>query len=127
MIERLDKSGQEIEKRLIAARDRDTNRETLAHITGIEQWGQRRLKIALGELPVQDEYDNYRPQSSDWDELRAYFRKVRQQTLALSRTLRMAGIDPDTHILHNQFGNLTLLGWLYYLHLHASLESKRIR
>jgi len=30
-------------------------------VIGIERWGQRRLRMLLGEPPVSDEYDSYRP------------------------------------------------------------------
>ena len=126
VIRGLEKNGQAIEKRIATANDRANNREALAHVIGIERWGQQRLRVALGEPLVVDEYDAYRPESEDWPGLITSFHATRQSTISLSKSLRMARVDPHMRIQHNQFGEISLLGWLYYLNLHSSLESKRI-
>lgn len=126
LILNLEKTGRGIEKRIVAAGDRPNNREALAHIVGMERWGQQRLRVALGEPLVIDEYDGYMPENETWPELQQSFRATRQVTVSLSKSLRMARVDPGMRIKHNQFGEMSLLGWLYYLNLHANLESIRI-
>lgn len=122
----LENTGRALEKRASAATGRPRNMQALTHIIGIERWGQRRLRVALGEPTVADLYDSYRPDCKHWDELLDAFRKSRQETISLGKLLRMVGVDPTATVEHNQFGPLTLLGWLYYLDLHAKIESLRI-
>jgi hypothetical protein len=102
--------------------------KVLRHITGIERWGQRRLQILLGEPPIADEYDGYRPGTDlTLDEQRALFRETRTATLALIDQLQAAGVGDDATAPHNDFGPLTVRGWLRYLDMHANLESKKLR
>jgi hypothetical protein len=84
------------------------------------------MRVALGEPLLQEEYNDYRPLETDVPTLRAVFQATRQETVSLCKSLRMAGVDPETRILHNQFGEISLLGWLYYLIFHAGIESRRI-
>lgn len=126
LIQRLELSGQQLSKKIRAIKGRPTNQKTLAHIIGIERWGQRRLRVALGEPFILEEYDSYRPTTQDWDQLLQTFHATRQETISLCKSLRMAGVDFSTRIQHNQFGEISLLGWLFYLHIHASIESARI-
>jgi hypothetical protein len=93
---------------------------------GIERWELRRIRVALGEPVINEEYDAYRPAEQDWSQLRASLRSARLATIAMGKTLRMAGVDANTRIMHNQFGEISLLGWLFYLDLHARIESMRI-
>lgn len=73
---RLGAGGEEVARRAAAAGDSPANRDRLAHIVGIERWGQRRLRTLLGEPLVQDEHDGYRPGADlAWDDLRAAFRR----------------------------------------------------
>lgn len=58
---RLEASGKELEARFAVAADSPENRRQLRHIVGLERWGQRRLRTALGEPPIQDEMDQYAP------------------------------------------------------------------
>lgn len=126
LIESLEKSGLAIEKHVAKAPASPSNIETLAHIIGIERWGLRRLRVALGEPLMLEEYDAYRPTVKDWQALREAFHAARQETISLSKSLRMAGVDPSAHVPHNQFGDVSLLGWLVYLNQHANIESKKI-
>ena len=41
--------------------------------------------------------------------------------------LQAAGISPGARVRHNGFGEISLLAWLAYLDLHATVESKLIR
>ncbi|MCX7792267.1 MAG: hypothetical protein N2378_16660 [Chloroflexaceae bacterium] len=125
---RLEASGKELEARFAAAADSPENRRQLRHIVGLERWGQRRLRTALGEPPVQDEMDEYAPpRGQSLLDLRAAFTATRRETVVLVRQLEARGVPPDWIIPHNEFGPLTLRAWLRYLDLHASLEGKRIK
>ncbi len=124
----LEASGAAIDARAAGAKDPVQASKVLRHISGIERWGQRRLRILLGEPSIQDEYDDYRPGADlSLDEQRAFFRETRAATLALVEQLQAAGIRDDATAPHNDFGPLTVRGWLRYLDIHASLESKKIR
>ncbi len=125
---RLEASGKELEARFAAAADSAENRRQLRHIVGLERWGQRRLRTALGEPPIQDEMDQYAPPlGQNLLDLRAAFAATRRETVVLVRQLEARGVPPAWIIPHNEFGPLTLRAWLRYLDLHASLEGKRIK
>ncbi|MBN1680365.1 MAG: DinB family protein [Anaerolineae bacterium] len=126
--DRLAASGSAIAARLQRAKDTPPNHEQLAHLIGIERWGQRRLQVALGEPLIIDEYDQYRPDAcADWDALRREFDDTRQMTITLVHDLIDAHTDIKQTVRHNQYGPLTVRGWLRYLDVHASFESRRIR
>lgn len=125
---RLGAGGEEVARRAAAAGDSPANRDRLAHIVGIERWGQRRLRTLLGEPPVRDEHDGYRPGADlAWDDLRAAFREAREQTRALAVALGRAGVPRGRTVPHNDFGPLSAGGWLLYLNGHATRESMRLR
>ena len=124
---RLEAAGQQMEQRMAEAGDAQPNREKACHIIGIERWGQRRLQVALGEPLIVDKYHAYRPGPDlDWQELRAEFHATRQDTIALVHRIDKAGAD-TVLVPHNDFGNLSVRGWLRYLDKHASIEGKRIK
>jgi hypothetical protein len=125
--QKLAESGEAINKRVATAQT-PQGAATLRHITGIERWGQRRLQVALGEPFVLDEYDGYQPAAdADLATLREAFRTTRQATVELAQKLAAAGVSDEVKIRHNQFGPVTVRGWLSYLTTHANFESKRIR
>jgi len=75
---------------------------------------------------LQDEYDGYRPAPGlDWPGLQAEFQSTRRETLALARQLEQAGAEARVH--HNEMGELSARGWLYYLNMHADMECKRLK
>lgn len=114
--------------RFAAAADTPRNRHQLRHIIGLERWGQRRLRTALGEPPVSDEMDDYMPERGlSLADLSVAFAATRRETVVLARQLEARGIDGAQQVAHNQFGPLTLRGWLRYLNLHARLEGRRVR
>lgn len=125
LLNHLENSRLAFQKRMQSLSGRPNNQKILAHIIGIERWGQRRIRVALGELQIDDEYDPYLPPEQDWQFLQEAFLTTRQATIGLGKSLRMAGIDPHMRIQHNQFGAISVLGWLYYLNLHARIESFR--
>lgn len=124
----LERSGTNITARFERAEDTPGNREAVNHITGIERWGQRRLRVALGEPPVMDSYRAYRlPEGTDIKTLARAFADTRRRTVELA--LELARMDPDlkTNVRHNDLGELSVGGWLAYLGAHASREQFRVR
>jgi hypothetical protein len=127
MAERLELDGRTLERTFAAAKDNESNRKLLSHVTGIERWGQSRLRVALGEPLLMDEYDGYRPpREAGWAELQDAFHDTRQQTVALARQLGPA-VEAGVHVPHNQFGPLTVRSWLRYLDIHANMEAKKLK
>lgn len=124
----LQKSGERIERRIAKAAGTPANRALVSHIIGIERWGQERLLVLAGQPYVRDEYNGYAPSPAlPWDSLRESFAKTRRGTVALVNILKLAGVSPGSTVAHNQFGDLTLRGWLRYLNSHAEFESLRLR
>lgn len=120
-------SGQKLELIFGAADDSDHNRRLISHVVGIERWGGHRLRSALGEPLVIDEYDSYRPpRCATLPELQADFASTRSDIVALMRQLGAARVDA-VRIPHNQFGDLSVRSWLGYLNLHASQEAKKLK
>lgn len=123
----LERSQKKLASRLTNAKDTPEARDKLRHIIGIERWGQRRVRVALGEDSVQDEHHPYKPdEDADWQALQQAFHSTREETVALTRKLEEADVQPDQRIPHNYFGPLTLRGWLRYLRVHANLEARSI-
>ncbi len=119
----LEAAGARIDAHLVGKPDTHANREAIAHCVGIERWGQRRLRVALGEPLVLDAYHGHRPELTDGVEaLSAAMTETRATTVALARELAAAGVDPATTVRHNDLGDLSLAGWLAYLEQHASRE-----
>lgn len=109
-------------------RDRAQAERVLRHIIGIERWGQRRLRVSLGDEPfVRDRYHPYAPdEHQSLDALVGALRTTRQETIALAR--RIADSDAGgVRVEHNALGPITALGWLRYLRLHGDLEARRVR
>lgn len=124
----LEADAESLIARFAAAADTSENRHQLRHIIGLERWGQRRLRTALGEPPVSDEMDDYMPERGmSLADLCAAFAATRRETVVLARQLEARGIDGAEQVAHNQFGPLSLRGWLHYLNLHARLEGRRVK
>lgn len=120
-------TGQTLELIFGAAADSDHNRRLINHIVGIERWGQQRLRTALGEPLVIDEYDGYRPpRAATLPELQADFAATRRDTVALTCELGAAGAEA-VGLPHNQIGNLSVRSWLGYLNIHANWEAKKLK
>lgn len=121
----LEASGRQLEERMAGKPDKPTNREAVAHWVGIERWGQRRLRVALGEPFVEDEHHPYRPDvEKTFEALRKDFAETRAQTVALAKQLDEADVDPDMTVPHNDLGDMSLRGWLAYLIQHPDQESR---
>jgi hypothetical protein len=125
--ENLATNGQQVQKRMTEAGATPSNREKAYHVIGIERWGQRRMRVALGEELLADRYHGYRPAPDlAWQDLGAAFHAARQDTIALTRQIEQADTEAVL-VPHNSLGELSVRGWLRYLDKHANLESKGIR
>jgi hypothetical protein len=121
-------TGAEIEQRAANAKNSAASAAALRHITGIERWGQNRLRVFLGAPYVRDEYDSYQPGAAlDLPGQVAAFAETRAETVVLCEQLEHAGLAPDAAVEHNDFGPLSARGWLAYLSGHAGRERMRIR
>jgi hypothetical protein len=126
LTQNLSDSGEALHRDLERIEGTDKNLEQLRHIIAIERWGQRRLKVALGEPFLQDENHAYKPATdTSWNILKEMFTATRAETLTLTESLKTT--DITLTVPHNQFGLLSVLGWLRYLETHAKLEGKRLR
>ncbi len=121
----LEQTGSQIAARICSAKSSQVEK-TIRHIIGIERWGQRRLQVALGEPLLMDGHQTYKPQEGLTNErLAEEFQATRQQTLALVK--RLENVPNSEKIPHNSLGPLSVKGWLFYLNVHADLESRRLR
>lgn len=126
LVKSLESHQAKIEHHITAKPDSPRHRAVFSHIIGIERWGQNRLKVALGAPYIRDEYNGYRPAKSDTrEELLTAFRATRAETIRLAHQLDADGKE-QVCVPHNAYGDLTALGWLRYLDLHATMETKKI-
>lgn len=126
LVGNLAESGDDLAKRMHDAPDTPRNREVLQHIVGIERWGQRRLRVALGEPFVLDGHRAYRlSDATAMQALAEAFVSTRTDTVALARELEAEGVDRGRQVRHNDLGDLTLGAWLAYLDGHARREARR--
>ncbi len=124
LAERLRSSERATVERMAAVGDNRRNRAVANHIVGIERWGQRRLRILLGEPVVHDEYDAYAPGIDlPMAVMCERFRATRSETLAILRQLEQAGVELAATAPHNELGDLSLSAWLTYLADHSARES----
>lgn len=127
LAERLERSGRELEERLERASLDPAGREKIRHVVGIERWGQRRLRVLLGDPFDAGGHRPYRPgDDADDAALRAAFTDTRAATVALARDLDAAGVDLARTVLHDDLGELSARGWLVYLDGHAKIELARL-
>lgn len=128
LAEALERSDSTLNARFGRAKDTPQNREALNHIVGIERWGQRRLRVPLGEPLLMDSYQGYRlPDSTSMGDLIQAFAETRRDTINLARGLGSADLKPPVKVHHNDLGGLSLGAWLAYLDGHAKRESLRVR
>lgn len=123
---KLEESGRTIDERAAKTKKMDQTQKTLRHISGIERWGQSRLRVFLGESFQRDEYDGYRSERDlTLEQQRDFFRETRQETLNIVQQLIDAEVTTNQRVDHNDFGPFTAKGWLRYLDGHANIESRR--
>lgn len=121
-------SGAKLKERMVASADTPANCRQLRHIIGLERWGQRRMRVALGEPFINDEMDGYQPPVDlSLAELIDVFLNTRDETVQLARRCAADPRAESTLVRHNQLGPLSIRGWLQYLDLHANLEARRLR
>ncbi|MGB1249862.1 MAG: DinB family protein [Candidatus Promineifilaceae bacterium] len=121
--------GRAIQDKLGGAQDNEKNNKTLSHIIGIERWGQSRLRVAMGDPFIDEEYDvRHRPaRDTSWSDLKSQFAETRAGSVALIREFSAENIPASTKIAHNQFGEVSIGAWLQYLQFHASTEARGIK
>ncbi len=128
LITKLEQSGQAIASQAAVAADTPANRELLRHISGIERWGQRRLRVFLGKTFIQDDYEGYQPAANlNFAQQHEFFQKTRQATMELAKQLASAKLSETATVRHNFFGPLSVRAWLRYLESHANRERKQIK
>ena len=121
------KTGETVHGRFQDAADTAGHRQAGRHIVGIERWSQSRLRAALGEAYLRDEYDSYQPgEELDMSSLAQAFAETRQGTERILTELEAAGVPLSKTVPHNQLGEMTIGGWLSYIIAHAGRESKRL-
>jgi hypothetical protein len=126
--QRLQSDGTALTEQFGKAADTIANRKQIGHIIGIERWGQSRIRTLLGSPLRLDEYDGYRPDpAADMASIRAEWAHTRAATLELINQLTQAGIDFGAKAEHNDFGPMSVRGWLTYLNIHSIMEGKRVR
>jgi hypothetical protein len=122
----LKRSGDAIQARLATVQSQHPYRERLQHVIGIERWGQRRLRVLLGEPFIQDTHQLYKPPANEsWEKLVQGFARTRAETIALAGQL--AERDSQGVVSHNQFGGLSARAWLRYLNGHATRELRKLK
>jgi hypothetical protein len=125
LVTELEASGQALDARLADLADTPAHRAVLAHWIGIERWGQRRLRVALGEPLLDDGHHPYKPdEAGGTAALRQSFAATRSTTIGLAHELREAGVDPATTVRHNDLGDLSIAAWLAYLLQHPEQEAR---
>src|SRR5687767_7286836 len=83
-LDKLEDTGQVVHARILNATALDFNRSRAVHVIGIERWGTRRLRVALGEPLVLDEYDGYAPHEAlSMVQLADEFLQTRAATIAV--------------------------------------------
>ena len=118
-------NGAKLEAYFERAGDTPTSRRVLRHIVAIERWGLSRLRMLLGEKPLQmdSSRDHYPPEAIAWSVLLTDFKDVRRELVALTPFLESA----SGKVAHNMMGDLSPRAWLKYLDFHANAESSKVR
>jgi hypothetical protein len=118
-------SGDEVRARIAGKEPTPANVARLRHIIGIERWGQQRLRVFLGDPFEPGGHHPHKPTETDWSALQTELASTRADTVALAGQLTTA--DLARTVPHDQFGPLTVRGWLAYVQRHARMESKLMR
>ncbi|MDO4262594.1 MAG: DinB family protein [Deinococcus sp.] len=126
--EGLQRSGERVAARATSAADTERNRELLRHIIGIERWGRARVQSAVLHRPwVMDGHQDYKPpKDKSMTELAQILAEQRRRTATLAHSLHESPPRLNDKVVHNEFGPLSVRGWLRYLQLHAELESRKL-
>ena len=121
--------GSAIQDKVNGAANSEKNRKILSHIIGIARWGQSRVRVALGDPFVDEDYmDRHRPsKETGWSELKTQFAETRAASVALAKELSAENVSTDTTVRHNDLGEVSVRGWLHYMQFHASTEARAIK
>ena len=123
-LKKLDENEATVYARLVNAADFAFFRQRAVHVIGIECWGAHRLRVLLGEPLVIDEYDGYAPSEQlSMADLAQEFRQTRAATIALVHELQRKGVALTQTVKHNEVGDLSLGGWIFYLENHMWRET----
>lgn len=127
LIDALAQDGTQGKAQIQACARNAKNQEMVRHIIGIERWGQQRLRTVFGQPFKLDEADEYYPPSDlDLDQLEEQFAQTRDETVKLARRIADENAG-DAKVRHNQMGEFSARGWLYYLDFHAKKEFKTLK
>lgn len=111
-------------KRMVNATDFSYNHKSAAHVIGIERWATQRLRVLLGAPLVMDEYDGYAPSKElSMPELAEEFKRTREETKALLSELQRNGVELTRTVAHNEFGEMSLRAWIFYIENHTGRET----
>ncbi|GHG04458.1 hypothetical protein GCM10017783_16350 [Deinococcus piscis] len=126
--ESLQRSGERVATRAANISDTERNRELLRHIIGIERWGRARVQSAVLHRPwVMDSHQDYKPpKDKSMPELAEILAEQRRRTATLAHSLHESPPRLNDKVVHNEFGPLSVRGWLRYLQLHAEMESRKM-
>lgn len=124
LVQKLQKTEATVYSRLENASDNTINRARAVHVIGIERWSAHRLRVLLGEPLILDEYDGYAPSDQlSIEELANVFKQTRAATIALAHELRSKGVVIARTVRHNEVGDLSAGGWLFYIDNHTYRET----
>lgn len=125
--QQLEASSEKILNLIHNAQQDKKGHSQLTHLIGMERWGCSRLRVALGEPFLDQEYDEYRPpQEATWEYLEQAFVQTRKETCEICDALAENKVDPSGTIEHNQFGMLNVRTWLEYIDYHSEQHAGRI-
>ena len=111
-------NGDEFCSRLAAMRRTSRLHAVVTHCIGIERWAQGRVRVALGEPFVDEEYDIYRPSLEvPWNDLIALFETTRRESIQLVQ--QCSGSALEKTVVHNNIGPLSVRGWFQYMQYHS--------
>lgn len=124
LLQQLEENKQKVYERMSNARPSTFNRSRAAHVIGIERWGIQRLRVLLGEPLVIDEYDGYAPSEQlTMEQFAEAFMKTRAETMNVVRELQRRGVALTQTVKHNEVGDLSARGWIFYLENHMGRET----
>lgn len=125
--QRFQESSSYIQNLIDLAEANQKNRWELLHIIGMERWMQSRMKVALGALLVQEEYDGYRPpDDTSWHDLKQMFIDVRKDSCDLCAKFDAKNVDPAQKIEHNSVGPLSVKAWMEYVVSHSNRHANKM-
>ncbi len=123
LLERLQKNKEASLPRFAKAADNPKNRARARHMIGIENWGQSRLRVLLGEPLVMDEYDGYAPSTElTTAQLAEEFEKSRARTVEIVKALQAKGVPLSKKVKHKEIGDISAAGWVAYISAHTGRE-----